>query len=761
MRTYDERIMNIRAKAKATKKAYRAITASLVTLSLFAVVIGGMLLHPELFLRIGKEPTYGPALQQPSGNYSPMDDPVMTHPTMMGPTSPEDVIGFQVNDLKLHSGEDWGFGPVVIRSVEELELFCDRQAALYNDWPSTLSKPIDSIVELTAKYDNTFFARQSLILLMKPEGSGSNKLQVTEVFWMDSDSVMVTVDRILPGIGTADMAYWYLFIETDEVLPESADVWVQYSINRESWQEPAYDRMQIPVKTQRIYYGAPDMDAKYPRTDVIASVEELQAYLAGLDADLSVETQQYDAAFFETHTLLALWNPVGSSSVEYYVNEVWRMSDGGISIRGQCTSPTFCNEDIMSWLIFIEAEADISHYAKIFVDYTAQEETDVPETETPSETIMHAFVTEEHETMFYSDGSCGRNMLTTYTRAEDGTLLSKAHSNSGSFPTVYTAEYDDAGMLIRMYSDYSDIRYSYDSYGNVAIKEIWSTTNGYRISKVLYAYKYDKMGRVLSCQFTEDEINRRTEYSYYENGVMKEQREYYNDVMYEKTQYLQNGKPDKRYAYSNTKGQLLWTESYYHDGNNGTAKRVGVGGAVEYRKYIYDDYGNVLKMTYENSDKMVYTTTYTYMYVEDTVDVSVEYYADIESGSGASKAEQMLVFRSRDELIDHFGVDDEVCAEYTDQFFVSNSLIYITFSEFTGQARHQVVDVRKDEQDNYRVMIDHIYPEVCTDDMGSGVIFITVREKIPENASVLVESTPRYWSTEAWHELYSNHECET
>lgn len=379
MRTYDERIMNIRAKAKATKKAYRAITASLVTLSLFAVVIGGMLLHPELFLRIGKEPTYGPALQQPSGNYSPMDDPVMTHPTMMGPTSPEDVIGFQVNDLKLHSGEDWGFGPVVIRSVEELELFCDRQAALYNDWPPTLSKPIDSIVELTAKYDNTFFARQSLILLMKQEGSGSNKLQVTEVFWMDSDSIMVTVDRILPGIGTADMAYWYLFIETDEVLPESADVWVQYSINRESWQEPAYDRMQIPVKTQRIYYGAPDMDAKYPRTDVIASVEELQAYLAGLDADLSVETQQYDAAFFETHTLLALWNPVGSSSVEYYVNEVWRMSDGGISIRGQCTSPTICNEDIMSWLIFIEAETDISHYAKITVEYETIEEAIPPE----------------------------------------------------------------------------------------------------------------------------------------------------------------------------------------------------------------------------------------------------------------------------------------------------------------------------------------------------------------------------------------------
>lgn len=384
MRTYNERLANIKAKAKANQRAKRTIAVSLVSLSVFVLLICSLLFWPEMLFEISNAPTVGPVLEQPTnGNVYPM----ATMP--MAPSAPAVMIEFESTNLKLRSGEAWGWGPFVIGSVEELELFCSRQSAQYNEWPESLAKPSDNILDHVSKYDDAFFAKQSLILLMKPEGSGSNRLEVTDVFGV-GDAVYVTIDRILPEIGTDDMAYWYMFIETDQRLADDTDVFVQYKINGDQWQKPASHRNEIPIQTQQIHYGAPDMDGKYPKTEVIASVEEWEAFCFGLK-DRVAEVKPYDAAFFETNTLIALWNPVGSSSEKYTVSEVNRWSDGSISIHVDLYVPEVHSEDVMSWLLLIEAEAEISHYAKITVEYETVAENITPAPDTPEEPLEQNF----------------------------------------------------------------------------------------------------------------------------------------------------------------------------------------------------------------------------------------------------------------------------------------------------------------------------------------------------------------------------------
>ena len=387
MRSYEDRLDHIRAKVKTTKMAYTAIGLSVTTLCVFALVVCGLFVWPGLLFGGVREPNHGPVLQSPTNREEPGDtlppwytrptqdtptgpdvmEPTLPPPNEEQPTEPRVEIAFQQTNLNCYSCAEYNWGPVIIHSKEELELLYEREMAQFDDWILQWN-PLAPVREQINQYDDAFFEKQSLILLLKMESSGSNRVSVSDVFWV-GDTVHLTIDRTLPPIGTGDVAYWYMFIETEEVLPEGTDVFVQYRVNGDTWQEPASEWKELTISTETVYYGAPDTDVKYPRVDVIASVAELQEYLSNLEQDLSAETAGYDDTFFENHTLLALWNPVGSSSEKYNVTEVWRMSDGGVNIRCQRNAPDVCDDDLMSWLIFIQSVEPISHYAKITVVY--------------------------------------------------------------------------------------------------------------------------------------------------------------------------------------------------------------------------------------------------------------------------------------------------------------------------------------------------------------------------------------------------------
>lgn len=83
MRTYSERLANIKAKAKQTQKAYAAIAVGTVTLSVFALLVCSVFLWPELLFRSSPAPTLGPALQEPTNRN---EYPMVTMPDIQAPT---------------------------------------------------------------------------------------------------------------------------------------------------------------------------------------------------------------------------------------------------------------------------------------------------------------------------------------------------------------------------------------------------------------------------------------------------------------------------------------------------------------------------------------------------------------------------------------------------------------------------------------------------------------------------------------------------
>lgn len=73
------------------------------------------------------------------------------------------------------------------------------------------------------EYDADFFAKNYLILVLLEEPSGSNRHKVESVAQTDDKKLSVFIDRIVPEVGTCDMAQWHIILELSrDVLVEDA-----------------------------------------------------------------------------------------------------------------------------------------------------------------------------------------------------------------------------------------------------------------------------------------------------------------------------------------------------------------------------------------------------------------------------------------------------------------------------------------------------------------------------------------------------------
>jgi hypothetical protein len=104
VRTYEERLHHIRAKAKANQKAKWILAVSSVVLSVFVLLVGSVVLWPELLFGARYEPTMGPALQQPSLNDAPTVNTTPPQPNEVEPTttSPTEPVSSDVA-IEFHS----------------------------------------------------------------------------------------------------------------------------------------------------------------------------------------------------------------------------------------------------------------------------------------------------------------------------------------------------------------------------------------------------------------------------------------------------------------------------------------------------------------------------------------------------------------------------------------------------------------------------------------------------------------------------------
>jgi len=128
-------------------------------------------------------------------------------PSAAEPVPPGDISSIKV----LYNRIDWRDdmdGSLIVRSAEELHNFYDELKAV-----SMNELDDDLIWRLTGEqYNDAFFAKHFLVLITVSEPSGSNRHELTSI--TDDNGVLsIHIDRLLPEIGTADMAGWLIVIE--------------------------------------------------------------------------------------------------------------------------------------------------------------------------------------------------------------------------------------------------------------------------------------------------------------------------------------------------------------------------------------------------------------------------------------------------------------------------------------------------------------------------------------------------------------------
>lgn len=114
---------------------------------------------------------------------------------------------------------------VVIRSVEELRDYytknCDtfdlgRRDKVYSD--TTIG-----FLDACDKYTEEYFKDKMLIMVLVEHGSGSIRDEVTKVELAENGSLQVSIQQIVPEVGTCDMAEWHILIELDAGIDVDAE----------------------------------------------------------------------------------------------------------------------------------------------------------------------------------------------------------------------------------------------------------------------------------------------------------------------------------------------------------------------------------------------------------------------------------------------------------------------------------------------------------------------------------------------------------
>ena len=131
---------------------------------------------------------------------------------------------------------------VVINSREELEAYYEANKEVFDleRKEKVYSDTTIGFLDACDKYDDSYFERQNLVLIVLEEGSGSIRHEITDVRPHSNENGAlvgwdITIDRIIPEVGTDDMAQWHLLLEVQmgDVIKKEADVWINGKISGE------------------------------------------------------------------------------------------------------------------------------------------------------------------------------------------------------------------------------------------------------------------------------------------------------------------------------------------------------------------------------------------------------------------------------------------------------------------------------------------------------------------------------------------------
>ncbi|MCL2025231.1 MAG: hypothetical protein FWG92_00290 [Leptospirales bacterium] len=102
----------------------------------------------------------------------------------------------------------------VISSKNELEIYCENYKGLYNlsARSNVYSDSMIGFADAVKNYSDEYFTDNFLVIILIQEGSGSIRHKVERI----DENGNIIVNRLMPEIGTTDMAAWYIIIELNK-----------------------------------------------------------------------------------------------------------------------------------------------------------------------------------------------------------------------------------------------------------------------------------------------------------------------------------------------------------------------------------------------------------------------------------------------------------------------------------------------------------------------------------------------------------------
>jgi len=99
----------------------------------------------------------------------------------------------------------------VINSRDDLESYYGYSRSANGNSRSTYSDSYAELVDAFGHYTDEYFMNGYLVLILLEENSGSIRHEVSGV----GDNGDISIRRLIPEIGTSDMAQWHIIIEFD------------------------------------------------------------------------------------------------------------------------------------------------------------------------------------------------------------------------------------------------------------------------------------------------------------------------------------------------------------------------------------------------------------------------------------------------------------------------------------------------------------------------------------------------------------------
>ena len=151
-------------------------------------------------------------------------------------TAPE-AYAFEAQYIRTNGGPEEGYPyHTVISSRAELEAYYESHKDIYDleRRETVYSDSTIGFLDACDKYDDAYFERQNLVLIVLQEGSGSIRHEITDVRRnMENGGWDITIDRKVPEVVTDDMAQWHLFLEVQmyDVIKPTDKVWINGTLS--------------------------------------------------------------------------------------------------------------------------------------------------------------------------------------------------------------------------------------------------------------------------------------------------------------------------------------------------------------------------------------------------------------------------------------------------------------------------------------------------------------------------------------------------